>query len=76
MRDSLIQFLEVCFNVKVFLKQPSFVFYFYEDGCYADFKQPKIHEPKVLNKILQGFDYIIFSHGDELIIRVFENYED
>lgn len=76
MRESFMNFLKVCLDVRLFLQAESFVVHYEIDGAYADFCSKTLNKPQILNGHLQGFEYIIFSNGDKLIIRVFESYED
>ena len=45
MRKSLSEFIETCFDIKVYFAVSSYELHDYEDGGYADFKVNKINDP-------------------------------
>lgn len=69
-------FLERCVDVKTALSVSNFNLYWFEDGSYADFRVAKIKNPREIDRLLEGLEYLIFAEDNYLILRVFENYQE
>ena len=76
MRKSLSEFIETCFDIKVYLAVSSYELHDYEDGGYADFKVNKINDPKKLSRIIGNHEYRILADDGFIRVRVFENFEE
>lgn len=76
MRQSMSDFLERCVDVKTALSVSNFNLYWFEDGSYADFRVTKIKNPREIDRLLEGLEYLIFAEDNYLILRVFENYQE
>ncbi len=76
MRTSLSEFIETCFDVKVYLAVGSYELHDYEDGDYADFKVNKINDPKTLLQIIGNHECRILADDGFMRVRVFENFEE
>lgn len=76
MRKSLSDFIETCFDIKVYLAVGSYELHDYEDGDYADFKVNKINDPKTLSRIIGNLEYSILADDGFLRVRVFENFKE
>ena len=76
MRASEIEFLNVCYDVKVFLAVSKFELAMYEDGSYADFYVNLLKDCLGLCHILNGFAFNLTAEDSRIKIRVFENYSE
>lgn len=74
MRQSLVELIEVAFNVKVYFGVISYEFYQYYDGSYVDFHVQNIPEVKSLLCLANGLDMRILHDERYIIVRLFENY--
>lgn len=74
MTDSLIDFIDRCFQVKCYLNASSYELHQFDDGSYADFRVQYIGNLEKLASKTRGFDTKILASGDFIIIRIFENF--
>ena len=76
MRDSLIQLIETCFDVKCHFMVGSYVLNHYDDGSYADIKVGSVTNPKELNKLIGELEYSILCIDENLIVRIYEDFRE
>lgn len=76
MRQSLSDFIEMCFSVKVHLEVSSYELHDFRDGSYADFRTNKMQNLTKLAIITQGYDSRIYAQDGQIVIRLFENFSD
>lgn len=74
MRQSLIDLIEVAFDVKVYFGVSSYELHQYDDGSYVDFLVQKIPDVKRLLSLANGLDMRILHDERGIIVRLFENY--
>lgn len=76
MRKSLEELIETCFDIKVHLQVSGYELHDYQDGADAVFKVAKIRDPKTLIRIIGKLECRIFAENQDVIIRVFEDYQE
>lgn len=76
MRQSFLEFILKCCEVRLFLSVTHYELYSYEDGAYADFRVQKINDAKALAQKIGRLDYMIFADGGCVIVRVFEDFNE
>lgn len=76
MRQSLIDLIEVAFDVKVYFGVSSYELHQYDDGSYVDFLVQKIPDVKRLLSLAMGLDVRILHDERGIIVRLSENYEE
>lgn len=76
MRQSLADFIDKCFSVKVHLEVGSYELHDYQDGAYADFRTNKVQQLTKLAIITQGYDSRLYAQDGQIVIRLFENFSD
>lgn len=74
MRQSLIDLIEVAFDVKVYFGVSSYELHQYDDGSYVDFLVQKIPDVKRLLSLANGLDMRILYDERGIIVRLSENY--
>lgn len=76
MRQSLIDLIEVAFDVKVYFGVSSYELHQYDDGSYVYFLVQKIPDVKRLLSLANGLDMRILHDERGIIVRLSENYEE
>ena len=76
MRDSMIVFMEICIDVKIFLQVSGFEVHYYEDGSYADFRVRNVIDPRRLCEKCAQLDFRILEVEGNLVIRIYEDYNE
>lgn len=76
MRQSLEEFIETCFKIKVHLQVGSYELHDYEDGDYAEFKTNKIRDPKTLLRIVGQHEVRIYAKDDQVVVAVYEDFKE
>ena len=74
MRQSLIDLIEVAFDVKVYFGVSCYELHQYDDGSYVDFLVQKIPDVKRLLSLANGLDMRILHDERGIIVRLSENY--
>lgn len=75
MRQSLLDFIEICYEVRTHLALNSYELHDYSGGAFADFKTTKVADLYDLVIKTKGYETRIFADGDYIIIRVYEDYK-
>lgn len=68
--------METCFKIKCHLQLESYVLHDYLDGDYAEFKTNKIRDPKALMRLVGKLEVRIYSRDDELVVAVYEDFNE
>lgn len=76
MTKSLIDLIDVAFNVKVYFKVGSYELHQYDDGSYVDFIVQKIPDVKRLLSLANGLDMQILRGDAGIIVRLYENFSE
>ena len=70
------QLLDICYDVKVLLCLSSFTVSYYEDGSFCDFEVSSFRNLQSLLKIVGRLQINLFGRDNNLVIRIYEDYED
>ena len=76
MRQSLVELIEVAFDVKVYFGVSSYELHQYDDGSYVEFHVQKVPDVKRLLSLANDLDMIITYDERGIIIRLYENYQE
>lgn len=75
MKQSLVELIEVAFDVKVYFGVSGYELHQYDDGCYVDFHVQNIPDVKRLLSLANDLDMRILHDERYIIVRLFENYQ-
>lgn len=76
MRQSLVELIEVAFDVKVYFGVSSYELHQYDDGSYVEFHVQKVPDVKRLLSLVNDLDMVITYDERGIIIRLYENYQE
>lgn len=76
MSQSLVELIEVAFDVKVYFGVSSYELHQYDDGSYVEFHVQKVPDVKRLLSLVNDLDMVITYEERGIIIRLYENYEE
>lgn len=75
MSQSLVELIEVAFDVKVYFGVSSYELHQYDDGSYVEFHVQKVPDVERLLSLVNDLDMVITYDERGIIIRLYENYE-
>jgi len=76
MRQSKIEFIERCSDIKCHLGLKYYSWHDYEDGCYADFSTTRINDVRTLCLLAGNLEFRLLADNNRIIVRVFEDLEN
>jgi hypothetical protein len=76
MTQTLSELIDNAYKIKVALSLSSYQLYQYEDGSYVDFQTTIIHDPALILRLAGGLKVKFLADDSNLIIRMFERYEE
>lgn len=76
MRNSMIQLIEIAYDVKVFCAVSSYELHHYDDGSYVDIKVMKINDPRTLCRLVKNLEFRLIEEEGNIVIRIFEDFRE